>query len=74
MTILKEDYMRWCDECKQTGRIKILHEKEMWGGKVSGFEHKICPKCIGTKIYLDMDEYVAALEHRIKELEEFEEE
>ncbi len=66
MTILKEDYMRWCDKCKQTGKLKFTHE---WGMGEKTDYYETCPKCKGTKIYFDMDEYVSALEHRIKELE-----
>ncbi len=67
MTILKEDYMRRCDRCKQTGRIKVTHE---WGMGEKTDHYEICPKCKGTKIYLDIDECVSDLKHRIKELEE----
>ncbi|KKM00109.1 hypothetical protein LCGC14_1790490 [marine sediment metagenome] len=69
MTILKEDYMRWCDKCKQTGKIKVAHEEEKWGGKVTVYKYELCSKCLGALDYLDKDKYISALEHRIKELE-----
>ena len=70
MTILKEDYMQWCDKCTKSGIIKIAHEVEKWGGKVTEYKYEVCPKCLGALDYLDKDEYISALEHRIKELEE----
>ncbi len=70
MTILKEDYRRWCDKCAQAGSIKVAHEEEKYGGKVTVYEYELCPKCLGALDYLDKDKYINALEHRIKELEE----
>lgn len=66
MPILKEDFMRWCDKCKQTGRIIVTHE---WGMGEKTDHHETCPKCLGKKLFFNQALYVVALEEKVEELE-----
>lgn len=70
MPIDKKDFMRWCDKCKKTGKVTIVHEKECWDWKgVVEREVKTCPKCLGKKIFFHQGLYTLALEERVEALE-----
>lgn len=68
MPVLKEDFMRWCDKCKKTGKVTIVHEMGGWM-KIKEREIITCPKCSGKKIFFDQELYVLALEARVEKLE-----